>query len=93
MTKNPLDSIQDRLQAIEACLSKLDNSFALNNNDGWERGVEVAIEVLGLSNVVVLMNIGEIPHFKLRGIYYFNRKILKDFVANNAYDLSIMGLK
>ena len=54
MTKNPLDSIQDRLEAIEACLSKLDNSIALNNNDGWERGIEVACEVFQVSNIVIL---------------------------------------
>ena len=92
MTKNPLDSIQNRLEAIENCLSKLDDSF-VPNNEGWERGVEVASEVLGLSNVVVIMNIGEIPHFKLRGVLYFNRKILRDFITANSYNVSIMGLK
>ena len=89
MTINPLDSIQLRLEAIEACLS----SFTLQNNHGWERGIEVASEVFGLSEVIILMNIGEIPHFKLRGIYYFNRKVLTDFIANNAYNVSILGLK
>ena len=93
MNKNPLDSIQNRLEAIENCLSKLDHSFTLQNNHGWERGVEVASEVLGLSNIVVLINIGEIPHFKLSGIYYFNRKILTDFNTANAYNVSIMGVK
>ena len=91
MTKNPLDSIQNRLEAIENFLSK--DSFVPNKYDVWERGVEVASEVLGLSNVVVIMNIGEIPHFKLRGVYYFNKKILKDFVTANSYNVSIMGLK
>ena len=76
MTKNPLDSIQDRLEAIEACLSKLDNSIALNNNDGWERGIEVACEVFQVSNIVILQNLGDIPHFKLCHIIYFNRKVL-----------------
>ena len=93
MNKNPLDSIQSRLQSIEDCLSKLDDSFTLHNNHGWERGVQVASEVLGLSNIVVLINIGEIPHFELSGIYYFNRKILTDFNTANAYNVSIMGLK
>ena len=93
MNINPLDSIQNRLEAIEDCLSKLDHSFILQNNHGWERGVEVASEVFGLSNVIILMNIGKISHFKLRGIYYFNRKVLKDFIANNAYNVSILGLK
>ena len=92
MTKNPLDSIQDRLEAIEACLSKLDNSFALNNNDGWERGIEVACEVFQVSNIVILQNIGDIPHFKLRGILYFNRKILRDYIIANPHQVSIMGL-
>ena len=92
MTKNPLDSIQDRLQAIEDCLSKLNNSFALNNNDGWERGVDIASEVFQVSNIVILMNISDIPHFKLRGILYFNRKILKDYIAANPHKVSIMEL-
>ena len=91
MTKNPLDSIQNRLEAIEKFLSK--DSFVPNKYDVWERGVEVASEVLGLSNIVVLINIGEIPHFKLSGIYYFNRKILTDFNTANAYNVSIMGVK
>ena len=88
MTINPLDSIQLRLEAIEACLS----SFALHNNHGWERGVDVASEVFGVSNIIILMNISDIPHFKLRGILYFNRKILKDYITANPHKVSIMEL-
>ena len=92
MTKNPLDSIQNRLQAIETCLNKVDKSFALNNNDGWERGVEVASEVFKVPLIVILQNIEDIPHFKLRGILYFNRSVLRDYITANPHKVSIMGL-
>lgn len=92
MTKNPLDSIQSRLQSIEDCLSKLDNSFAPNDNDGWERGLEVACEVFQVSDIVILLNINDIPHFKMCHVLYFNRKVLRDYITANPHKVSIMGL-
>lgn len=93
MNKNPFESIQSRLEAIEHHLIKIDSSFVPNKDDVWEEGTIAPCEVFGVNNTVILQNLEDIPHFKLRGVLYFNRKILKNHMIANAYSVSILGLK
>ena len=90
MTKNPLDSIQNRLQAIEDCLSKLDSSFTPNKDDVWEKGVEVATDTLQVEPIIIMQNIEDLPHFKLFRTVYFNRKALRDWAVSNTCHAGIL---
>lgn len=89
---NLLDSLQSRLKSIEDSLSKLDQSFTPDDNDDWKTGFDLPCEVLQVTHIVVLQNIGKIPHFKINSKIYFNRKVLMDYVKANSYDVSILGL-
>lgn len=77
---NPFESIDGRLQKIEAYLAKLDDKFS--DLDRYECGVQVACEELGVKPQTVYQNIDTIPCRKIHGKLYFSRAELQSYIRN-----------
>lgn len=80
---NIIDSIHNRLSAIEQQLKKLDNSFTPNESDVWEKGLKMPAEVLNMKEIFLLMNLEVLPKNKFMGECYFNKPKLQEFMKNN----------
>ena len=84
---NPFETINDRLTGIEQLLFELKQTMPIQQattqiEDKYEAGIAVAVQELGLQPQSIYQQIRRIPHRKMFGKLYFNRRELREFLAN-----------
>lgn len=86
MAENPFTQIESRFDSLEQSIRDLKDRLlnqAGETNQKDIGGVEVAVEVTGLSthSVYRLVSQRKIPHSKRLGRLYFSRKALRQWIA------------
>lgn len=76
-----LDEFRAIIKDEVSNLATLPPSTTSQDTDRWEQGVGVAAEELGWAKQTVYQNIDRLPRKKLHGKLYFNRKQLREFIA------------